>query len=101
MSTAEDAATIGVQVVYAQAEQAWSRHLKLPAGTTVTVAVAHSGLCQSHPEVELADDCLGVFGRRVKPDYVLRDGDRVEVYRRLSIDPMEARRRRAADKSTG
>jgi len=38
---------------------------------------------------------LGIFGRRVPPEHPLRDGDRVELYRTLVLDPKEARRRRA------
>lgn len=100
MPTDEVAASIAVQVMDAQVDQVWSCDLTLPVGTTVAVAVARSGWQRLHAGVELADDCLGVFGRRVKPEHVLRDGDRVEIYRRLLIDPMEARRRRAADRPT-
>jgi len=92
---AEAGARIHVEVVYAERDRVWSRALMLPDGATVATAVADSGLAAERPDVRLGDDCLGVFGRRVKPDRVLRDGDRVEVYRPLLLDPMEARRRRA------
>ncbi|HET7267862.1 MAG TPA: RnfH family protein [Oleiagrimonas sp.] len=86
---------IRVEVVYAEPGHLWSRELMLADGATVATAVADSGLAADRPDVRVDDDCLGVFGRRVKPDQVLRDGDRVEVYRPLLLDPMEARRRRA------
>ena len=41
---------------------------------------------------------IGVFGKTVNPDTRLSDGDRVEIYRSLALDPKEARRRRARTK---
>ena len=61
--------------------------LSLPAGATVDHALAHlpAGI----------DACaIGIWGHKAGRSEVLRDGDRVEVYRPLTIDPMEARRRR-------
>lgn len=87
--------TIRVEVVYAEPGRVWARDLQLPAETTVAQAVAASRLAEERPDIRVAEDCLGVFGRRVKPQQVLRDGDRVEVYRPLIMDPKEARRRRA------
>ena len=64
--------------------------LHLPAGSTAAEAVAASGLP--------ARGKIGVFGKIVNPDSRLSDGDRVEVYRSLALDPKEARRRRARTK---
>jgi hypothetical protein len=68
--------------------------VEMAAGATVRDAVDASGLVVAAGLDEPLD--LGVFGRRCAPDTPLRDGDRVEVYRPLSFDPMESRRRRAA-----
>jgi putative ubiquitin-RnfH superfamily antitoxin RatB of RatAB toxin-antitoxin module len=59
----------------------------LPAGSTVDEAMRAAGLGPAGP--------VGIFGKQVKPDRVLQDGDRVELYRPLVLEPMEARRRRA------
>jgi putative ubiquitin-RnfH superfamily antitoxin RatB of RatAB toxin-antitoxin module len=88
------AETIRVEVACVAADRVFLRELTLPAGATVAEAVAASGLASAWPGVDIADDRLGVFGRRVTPRRVLRDGDRVEVYRPLAVDPKEARRRR-------
>ncbi len=48
-------------------------------------------------EVDLAN--VGIFGNKVSPEQVLRDGDRVEIYRPLLADPKEVRRQRALDQS--
>lgn len=92
---AESAECIHVEVVYAEPGQVWSRTLRLSAGATARQAVDASGLVAERPDVRVTDDVLGVFGRRIKPQQALRDGDRVEVYRPLALDPMEARRQRA------
>lgn len=86
---------IRVEVVYAEPHRTWSRQVTLAAGACAAEAVACSGLATERPDVQVTADGLGVFGRRVQPGHRLHDGDRVEVYRPLRLDPMEARRRRA------
>jgi putative ubiquitin-RnfH superfamily antitoxin RatB of RatAB toxin-antitoxin module len=83
-----------VEVAYALADRQWLRIVDLVEGASVGEAVEASGLAA---EIGLAGPLdLGVSGRRCAPDSLLRDGDRVEIYRPLSFDPMESRRRRAA-----
>jgi putative ubiquitin-RnfH superfamily antitoxin RatB of RatAB toxin-antitoxin module len=83
-----------VEVVYALPERADSVALELPSGATAADAVRASGIAAPR------DYRLGIFGRVVAPDTRLRDGDRVEVYRPLLVEPKEARRRRARLKSS-
>lgn len=84
-----------IELVYAFPDAVFRRHLSLPAGSLVADAIRASGLEQSFPELAGASLQVGIYSRRVKPDTPLRDGDRVEVYRPLRLDPKEARRRRA------
>jgi putative ubiquitin-RnfH superfamily antitoxin RatB of RatAB toxin-antitoxin module len=65
--------------------------LHLPLGASVRDALLRSGLCSQMEAVSLK---VGVWGQLRPLDHVLRDRDRVELYRPLQIDPMEARRRR-------
>ena len=88
---------ITVEVVYALKDEQELVALKLPAGATAREAVEHSGLLEKYPEVDLTKNKLGVFARLVKPDAVLRDRDRVEIYRPLIADPKEVRKQRAAE----
>lgn len=67
-----------------------SLSLCLPAGSTVAAALAHAGWSLAPTE------SLGLWGRKVGADEVLTDGDRVEIYRPLTVDPMQARHRRHA-----
>jgi putative ubiquitin-RnfH superfamily antitoxin RatB of RatAB toxin-antitoxin module len=66
--------------------------LSLPAGSTLADALSRSGITQRHPAS--VDWTAGVWGRAQVLGASLRDGDRVEVYRPLTVDPKEARRQR-------
>ena len=68
--------------------------LHLPAGSTVADALRGSALAERHPGMALALLPCGVWGRVCSRSTVLSDGDRVELYRPLQVDPMEARRKR-------
>jgi len=99
---AEDAAagqTIAVAVCYARPGDVWLRELRLPAGSTLAQALAASGFHDDFPEVDPERQGVGVYGRKRPLDHVLRDRDRVEVYRELVFDPKESRRRRAVHKA--
>lgn len=86
-------AEVRIEVVYAWPEGEDCVRLVLPAGATAGDAVGASGIAARHPEA--AGAAIGIFGRKVGPAAVLREGDRVEIYRPLALDPKEARRRRA------
>lgn len=85
-----------VEVAYARPEAQTLLCVDLPPGVTAGEAVVRSGILERHPEIEWPGAPIGVFGRRADPDRLLREGDRVEIYRPLIVDPKEARRRRAA-----
>jgi putative ubiquitin-RnfH superfamily antitoxin RatB of RatAB toxin-antitoxin module len=86
---------IEVSVVYALPLRADSVTLLVPAGTTVEQAIRRSGLLERFPEIDLTRDRIGIYSRWVRLDAVLREGDRIEVYRPLAADPKEVRRQRA------
>jgi putative ubiquitin-RnfH superfamily antitoxin RatB of RatAB toxin-antitoxin module len=87
---------IRVEVVYALREAADVVSLELPAGSTARDAVTASGIATRHPELDV--NALGIYGKRVPPNARLADGDRVEIYRPLALDPKERRRQRARAK---
>ncbi|WP_255987692.1 RnfH family protein [Chitinolyticbacter albus] len=88
---------IRVEVVYARPDEQRLVALTLPAGSTAAAAIVQSGLLAAFPEIDLARNGIGIFSKIVKPDTVLRDRDRVEIYRALTADPKEVRRQRVAD----
>lgn len=89
--------SLSIEIAYALPQKQELVQLKLPAGSTVQQAIEASGLKQRHPEIDLAKNKVGVFGKLSKLDAPLRDRDRVEIYRPLIADPKEVRKQRAAE----
>ncbi len=89
-----------VEVAYARPDRQEIVPVKVPAGTTALEAVRLSGITDLFPEIELEKTDMGVFGKVIKDPsaHELRDGDRVELYRPLKIDPKQARLNRAKKK---
>lgn len=87
---------IRVEVAYARPERQLIVAVEAQPGITVEQAIRRSGILEEFPEIDLDRQKIGVFGKAAKPDAVLSDGDRVEIYRALIADPKEARRKRAA-----
>lgn len=99
--------TIRVEVAYALPQRQQLIALDVDAGTTALEAVRRSGILEQFPEIDPEHDAMGVFSTvldgRVNPspaEYVLREHDRVEIYRPLQIDPKQARLARAARKNS-
>ena len=95
---ADGVATPIVRVAIAcspRAGGAFEMTLALPAPATALDAIRASGLFERHPELGLGEPLIGIWGRACAPETILADGDRVEVYRPLTMDPNEARRLRA------
>ncbi|CAM4453661.1 MAG: hypothetical protein LEGION0403_FIIPPAGN_01240 [Legionella sp.] len=88
---------VKVELVYIDREQRTvHQRLELPQGATVAEALHASGIHHSHPETK--DMPTGIYAKQVALDVVLKEGDRVEIYRLLSLDPKENRRQRARGK---
>lgn len=92
------AASLHVQVCYAEAQHQFLYDLRVPPGTTLAEAVNRSAVTAHLKDGTLENHRVGIYGKLKTPDTVLRDHDRVEIYRPLQADPKEARRRRAAKK---
>lgn len=86
---------VNIEVVYALPKEQVLLKKSVPIGTTVAEAIQASGVLVKHPEIDLAANKLGIFGKLTKADAVVRDKDRIEIYRPLIADPKEVRRKRA------
>lgn len=86
---------IAVEVAAATPERQVVIELIVPAGTTLAEAVDLADLSGRVPGLEIDENRLGIFGKKRRPDTVLHDGDRAEVYRPLTADPKEVRRQLA------
>lgn len=91
------AGEVQIEVIYALAQRQEIARLTLPEGSTAQQAIEASGFLQKFPEIDLSKNKLGVYAKLVKPDTILRDRDRVEIYRPLIADPKEVRKQRAAE----
>jgi putative ubiquitin-RnfH superfamily antitoxin RatB of RatAB toxin-antitoxin module len=86
---------IRVEVAYALPHKQALLEIQVAAGTTVLEAAQQSGIADKFDGVDLENAKFGIFGQVVAPRQVLRDGDRVEIYRPLIADPKEVRKARA------
>lgn len=91
---------IKVEVAYADVAKQIIYSVDVEDGCTIEQAVRLSPLLTDFPQVDLNKNKVGVFGVQKKLDQLLRDGDRVEVYRELIIDPKQARLNRLAKKNS-
>jgi hypothetical protein len=113
MAKADADSIVEAQVVLALPTRSLQATVRLPAGSTLADAVRASGLIQQadrvHADERIAELAavmsgawsVGVYGKLRQPDELLRAGDRVEIYRPLTIDPKDARRVRADVKRRG
>ena len=83
-----------IEVVYGLPDKQVLKKMNVQNGCTAREAVCQSGLDEIFSELDLQTAPLGTFGKSVKDETLLRDKDRIEIYRPLLIDPKEARRKR-------
>lgn len=95
-ANANKVAEIQVEVVFATAEKQRLIAVTIARGATAADAISKSAIAQQFPGENLDELQIGVWGRPVERDHVLSDGDRVEIYRALELDPREARRQLAS-----
>jgi putative ubiquitin-RnfH superfamily antitoxin RatB of RatAB toxin-antitoxin module len=85
---------MNVGVCYAEADrQTWLR-LEVPDDSTVQQAIELSGLLHHYPHIDLGKQKVGIFGKLAKLDAPVKEGDRVEIYRPITADPNQVKRRR-------
>lgn len=86
---------IQVEVAYARPDQQKIVAVTLLQGSTVMDAIKASQILAAFPEIDIESQGVGIFGRQRPVDHVIRDGDRIEIYRPLLADPRDARRERS------
>jgi putative ubiquitin-RnfH superfamily antitoxin RatB of RatAB toxin-antitoxin module len=89
--------SICIEIVYAEPQRQILRKVEIAANSTVDEAIQASGIHADLPP-GFAPAGIGIFGRSVTLATRLRDGDRIELYRPLQVDPKDLRRRRARAK---
>lgn len=82
-----------VGVFYASTTRHASLSADLPDAATVRDAIEKSGILKQFPEIDMATAKAGIYGKLVKLDAAVADGDRVEIYRPIICDPKTVKRR--------
>ena len=87
-----------IEVAYALPEEQVIISIKVPTIFNVQQAIEKSGIQKKFPSIDLSKNKVGIFGKKTTLDHVLKNRDRIEIYRPLILDPKEMRRKRAAKK---
>jgi len=98
---ADTAGMLAVTVCYASARAEFLRAMTVAPGTTIGQAIEMSGVLEAYPDINLTTQPVGIFAKKKTLDTVLRERDRVEIYRPLVADPKDSRRKRAAKRDGG
>ncbi len=94
-----EAGQIQVEVVLAMPQRQLLVSVSVDEGSTLADAIACSGISEQFEDFEIDPAKVGIFGRKASMDQVLRNGDRVEIYRALIADPKKIRRERALEQA--
>ena len=86
-----------IEVAYALPQKQLIIPIKVKMGTTAEEAIKASGIIKKFPEIDLEVNQIGIFGKLTQLQHVMRERDRIEIYRPLIADPKEIRRQRAAE----
>lgn len=84
-----------VECIYASESAQYFIGLTVPEDSTIETVIRASGVLEHFPELALEKLNVGVFGSKKSLAHFVSEGDRIEIYRPLTLNPMEARRRRA------
>ncbi|MCV2403661.1 RnfH family protein [Marinomonas sp. C2222] len=89
-----------VEVAYAEPEKQKILAFEVEEGCTVRDAVRRSNITTFFPHIDVENIKVGIFGKAVRnpEEQILKEGERVELYRELKYDPKQARANRAAKK---
>lgn len=86
-----------VEVAYALPDKQSLISIEIKNGSTLKEAIEASGILETFEQIDLTKDRVGIFAKFATLDTILRDKDRVEIYRPLIADPKKARKDRAAE----
>jgi len=87
---------ITIEVTFALIDQQSLLKIELMEGLTVQQAIEQSGILRQYPQIDLSQNKVGVFSKVCKLDRILENGDRIEIYHPLHLDPKQRRREKAA-----
>jgi uncharacterized protein len=90
---------INIEIIYALPEEQILLSQIVQSGVSVEQAIIESGILNRYPEIDLSVNKVGIFSKATQLNEILREGDRIEIYRPLIADPKEARKKKALKQS--
>jgi putative ubiquitin-RnfH superfamily antitoxin RatB of RatAB toxin-antitoxin module len=89
---------VTVMIAYATPQQQWVQTLHVHPGSTVEEVLMQGKNTEPFNQLDFSQHKIGIFGKEVPLTQEVKNGDRIEIYRALIMDPMTARRKRAEQK---
>lgn len=92
--------TINIEIAYATEKQQDILKITIPINSKIVDAIKFSNILEKHPEIDITNLAVGVFGKRIYEieNYVIKNNDRIEIYRPLLKSPNQKRLERAKNK---
>ncbi|PPI88280.1 RnfH family protein [Candidatus Pantoea edessiphila] len=81
-----------VELVYAVAQKYYHFYFEFNNHSTVKELIEISGILELHNEINLNDNKIGIYGKLIDLEHIVKEGDRIEIYRSLPLNPIELRR---------
>ena len=85
---------MNVGVCYAEIDRQLRMRIEVPDSSTIEDTITLSGVLKLYPEINLSSQKVGIFGKIAALDTPVKEGDRVEIYRQITVDPQTVQRRR-------
>lgn len=89
--------SLNIEIAYALPDEQHLSGFTVQEGATIKDGILASGILERYPELEIDALTVGIFSKKAKMDQLLREKDRIEIYRPLIADPKEVRKRKAAE----
>ena len=86
---------INIELIYPLPDEQILISITVKQGTNLEQAIEQSGILRKYTEIDLSINKVGIFSKATKLTEILREGDRIEIYRSLIADPKEARKKKA------
>ncbi len=86
---------LNIELIYPLPDEQILICIEVEHGTSVQQAIEQSGILNKYTEIDLTKNKVGIFSKATKLTEVLREGDRIEIYRPLIADPKEVRKKKA------
>ncbi|AZP36157.1 Persistence and stress-resistance antitoxin PasI [Candidatus Annandia adelgestsuga] len=86
---------IFIKIIYALSRKQYIFNIKTKNGNNINYILKNYNLYNKIPKIKIKKNNIGIYGKIVNKNYILKNGDQIEIYRDLLKDPREILRKRA------